>query len=327
MSRLLIVTYLISFAFLNLLEVLAQRPPELVLQTLSGGNYQALVQEEEKSIKVDAQTTRIIRTTSNFNHENERQIIEVVEEEHRKLPSGEEHVSRTVSTPDINGRFSVIRREVQTTIVTDLGVQETNTTVFKPDINGGFRPVEQIEQTERVKGPGTVETERIFKVRDGSGNWVPYERRTATIREGNGQSRREEELIYRKNNITGRLTLSEQVDRTYSRTSEESEQWIIDTHRDNIGGATRYGDGRLHLARRVRIVRESLPGGRERTVQEVEERNPVAPNQGLRVIERTETTSRPTGNGENELEIEVKALGGNGELRTVLTRKMRVSGQ
>ncbi len=361
MSKLSIVTYLIGFAFLNLLGVLAQRPLELdpdkgkvegtqnyntagitdfqwsvvrkkqgdaevvtrIIQTLSG---EALVQEEEKSIKVDAQTTRIIRTTSNFRHDGERVIIEVVEEEHRTLPGGEEHVSRTVSTPDLNGRFSVIRQEDQTTTLTNIGVQETNTTVFLPDINGGFQPAQQIEQTEREKGPGTVETERISKVRDGNGNWVPSERRIVLSREANGQSRTEEEQIYRSDS-TGPLSLSEQVYRTYSRDSEGNEQWTIDTHGKNIGGITQYGDGRLHLNQRVKIVRESLSGGRERTVQEVEQRNPVAPGEDLRVVERTVTTSRPVGNGESELEVEVKALGGSGQLETILTQKMRVSDQ
>lgn len=354
MSKLSIVTYLIGFAFLNLLGVLAQRPLELdpdkgkvegtqnyntagitdfqwsvvrkkegdaevvtrIIQTLSG---EALVQEEEKSIKVDAQTTRIIRTTSNFRHDGERVIIEVVEEEHRTLPGGEEHVSRTVSTPDLNGRFSVIRQEDQTTILTNNGVQETNTTVFLPDINGGFQPAEQIEQTEREKGPGTVETERISKVRDGNGNWVPTERRIVLSREANGQSRTEEEQIYRSDS-TGPLSLSEQVYRTYSRDSEGNEQWTIDTHGKNM-------DGRLHLNQRVKIVRESLSGGRERTVQEVEQRNPVAPGEDLRVVERTVTTLRPVGNGESELEVEVKALGGSGQLETILTQRIRVSDQ
>lgn len=362
MSKLSIVTYLIGFAFLNLLGVLAQRPLELdpdkgkvvgtlnynttnitdvqwsvvrkkegdaevvtrILQTLSGEQYQALVQEEEKSIKVDAQTTRIIRTTSNFRHDGERAIIEVVEEEHRTLPGGEEHVSRTVSTPDLNGRFSVIRQEVQTTTLTKIGVQETTTTVFLPDINGGFQPAQQIEQTEREKGSGTVETEKISKVRDGNGNLVPSEKRIVLSREANDQSRTEEEQIYRSDS-TGRLSLSEQVYRTYSRDSEGNEQWIIDTYRKNIGGTTRYGGGRLHLDQRVRIVRESLPGGRERTVQEVEQRNPVAPSEDLRVVERTVTTSGPVRNGESELEVEVKALGGNGQMKTILTQKMRVS--
>ena len=354
MSKLSIVTYLIGFAFLNLLGVLAQRPLELdpdkgkvegtqnyntagitdfqwsvvrkkegdaevvtrIIQTLSG---EALVQEEEKSIKVDAQTTRIIRTPSTFRHDGERVIIEVVEEEHRTLPGGEEHVSRTVSTPDLNGHFSVIRQEDQTTILTNIGVQETNTTVFLPDINGGFQPAEQIEQTEREKGPGTVETERISKIRDGNGNWVPSERRIVLSREANGQSRTEEEQIYGSDS-TGPLSLSEQVYRTYSRDSEGNEQWTIDTHGKNI-------DGRLHLNQRVTIVHESLSGGRERTVQEVEQRNPVAPGEDLRVVERTVTTSRPVGNGESELEVEVKALGGSGQLETILTQIMRVSDQ
>ncbi len=357
MSKLSIVTYLIGFAFLNLLGVLAQRPLELdpdkgkvdgtlnynttnitdiqwsvvrkkegdaevvtrILKTLSGEGYQALVQEEEKSIKVDAQTTRIIRTTSNFRHDGELAIIEVVEEEHRTLSGGEEHVSRTVSTPDLNGRFSVIRQEDQTTILTNIGVQETNTTVFLPDIHGGFQPAEQIEQTEREKGPGTVETERISKVRDGNGNWVPTERRIVLSREANGQSRTEEEQIYRSDS-TGPLSLSEQVYRTYSRDSEGNEQWTTDTHEKSI-------DGRLHLNQRVKIVHESLSGGRERTVQEVEQRNPVAPGEDLRVVERTVTTSRPVGNGESELEVEVKALGGSGQLETILTQRMRVSDQ
>ena len=48
-------------------------------------------------------------------------------------------------------------------------------------------------------------------------------------------------------------------------------------------------------------------------VQEVEQRNPVAPGEDLRVVERTVTTSRPVGNGESELEVEVKALGGSGD--------------
>jgi len=153
---------------------------------------------------------------------------------------------------------------------------------------------------------------------------MPTEKRIVSSREANDQSRTEEEQIYRSES-TGRLSLSEQVYRTYSRDSEGNEQWIIDTHRKNIGGTTQYGDGRLHLDRRVRIVRESLPGGRERTVQEVEQRNPVAPSEDLRVVERTVTTSRPVRNGESELEVEVKALGGNGQMKTILTQKMRVS--
>jgi len=42
-------------------------------------------------------------------------------------------------------------------------------------------------------------------------------------------------------------------------------------------------------------------------------------------VERTVTTSRPVRNGESELEVEVKALGGNGQMKTILTQKMRVS--
>ena len=91
--------------------------------------------------------------------------------------------------------------------------------------------------------------------------------------------------------------------------------------------STHYGDGRLHLNQRVKIVHESLSGGRERTVQEVEQRNPVTPSEDLRVVERTVTTSRPVRNGESELEVEVKALGGSGQMKTILTQKMRVSDQ
>jgi hypothetical protein len=294
-----------------------------VLQSLSAGKTRPLVVEEEKTVKADDVTRHVTRTTSNFDSEGRPKIIEVVEEEQRSLPNGEEQLSRVVSTLDPNGRFRIIRREAQTTVPAGPGVRATTTTVSLPSINGGFRESLRIEQTETEKGTDTIQIQRISKTQDVNGRWVPLEKRMILTRTSDGQPDWGEEHVFQKDSRGG-LSLSEQTFKSYKQDSQGNEYWTVETHRRNRGGVSRYADNRLHLDERIRIVQKSLPGGVQQKVQEVEQRNRGTPRDGLRIVERTFTTSRRLPSGKMEVQVEVKKRSGSGRLKTAMTQKTQL---
>lgn len=109
-----------------------------VLQSLAGDDKRPLVEEQETTTKIDSETTRVTRTTSNFDSRGRTRVIEVIEEEQRTLPNGEEHVQRNIMTPDSRGRLSVYRQEVQATIPAGDDSTVSSTSIYLRGISGKF---------------------------------------------------------------------------------------------------------------------------------------------------------------------------------------------
>ena len=114
-------------------------------------------------------------------------------------------------------------------------------------------------------------------------------------------------------------SVSEQVVTHRSRTGDTDEV-IIDIYEPSIEG------GRLALSRRVRRVTTATSDG-SRTVEEVEQPNPVAPGDPLRIVRRSVTTVRQSGTGSSATEREIFERDVNGRFVLVHSESERSSGQ
>ena len=114
-----------------------------------------------------------------------------------------------------------------------------------------------------------------------------------------------------RRDLHGRDAVSEKVVTHRARTND-GERVVIETYLPFM-----YVD-RLELNQRVRRVTTVTQDGSQ-TVEETEERNPVAPSEPLRVVQRSVTTVRRSGTDSYVTERQVFERDGNGRL--VLVRK------
>ena len=288
-----------------------------VLERLSiEGRYEPSVETEVETIQVDPRTTRIIRRLFGRDPDGRRTVVEVTEEEQSSLPGGRKHIVRTSSKPNLDGHFRVTRREIQDTTPLSRSVQRTRTTVLLPNIDGTLAPAEQVEEVERQEEMGVVEVERTHLLPDANGRWEPFEIRERVVRTEAAGVQTEERI--RRRDPNGKLSLAERTVTKQWKDAEGHERQTVETYSRNIAGTGRYGDGRLHLDRRLRIVRSTRPDGSQRTVQQMEQRSIVAPSDGLRVAERVVEVSRPDARGGTETRRTVQALDGNNRLRRII---------
>ena len=91
-------------------------------------------------------------------------------------------------------------------------------------------------------------------------------------------------------------------------------QILTEIYSQAISGSVGGLDSQLELNERLRITTVTTPDGGRQTIQEVERRNLAAPNDPLRVIERTVETVRPIGLDRWETQRQVFALDGNARL-------------
>ena len=119
------------------------------------------------------------------------------------------------------------------------------------------------------------------------------------------------ESVTTRRDLNGRDAVNEKVVTHRDRTKDE-ERVVIETYVPLI-----YAD-RLELNRRVRRV-TTVTGGGSQTVEETEERNPGSPSEPLRVVQRSVTTVRKSGNDSYVSERQIFEPDGNG--RFVLIRK------
>ncbi len=293
-----------------------------ILQSVADSQRNTLFVVEEKSTKIDNQTTQVVRRTFNLDSEGKRRAIEVVQEDRRVSPDGSESVSRSISKPDLNGGFSVGRKGSETRTSPSPGVWNTTTQVKLPSPNGGFQDAELIQQVEQEKSPGVKEINKITSVLDNNNRWQPSEQRASLIDEKKDGSKDEQESIYRPD-MNGQLSLSEQIKNSYRKDAAGHEYWTSESYGGQRPGV--YRNEPMALERRVVTVGDVLADGTRRTVQKVEERNPADRASGLRPKEETVTTSKLVGNGVREIEAVTKTVDVNGNLQPYATRKLRVT--
>ena len=119
----------------------------------------------------------------------------------------------------------------------------------------------------------------------------------------------------RERDVNGREAVSEEVVTHRARTKDE-ERVVIETYERSIEA------GRLALTQRVNRV-TTVTGDGSQTVEETAERNPAAPSEPLRVVQRSVTTVRRSGTDSYVSERQVFERDANGRL--VLVHKQTES--
>jgi hypothetical protein len=139
-------------------------------------------------------------------------------------------------------------------------------------------------------------------------SWVVLAAATAVAQQGVGTAT---ETVTMRRDLNGRDAVSEKVVTHRARTNGE-ERIVIETYLP-----LEYAD-RLALNRRLSRVTTVTQDGSQ-TIEETEERNPASPSEPLRVVQRSVTTVRKSGNDSYVSEWQIFEPDGNGRL--VLVRK------
>src|SRR2546423_736354 len=77
------------------------------------GKYVPYTETEKETVKVNDSTVRTVTRTFGAGADGQKMLVQVMEEEARKLPGDESRTVRTTSNPDANGRLQVVQRELE----------------------------------------------------------------------------------------------------------------------------------------------------------------------------------------------------------------------
>jgi hypothetical protein len=190
---------------------------------------------------------------------------------------------------DLDGRLTLSSGYVDETKLVSPGIQQRTATLSLQSPEGSLREVERTESTEHQVRSAVVRHDSTNSVRDLNGRWVATEARSGQTR-GIGSVEHVEEETVQRQNLTGALAVRDSVVTRTSETNGEN-RVLIETYSQDAEGFAR-SDSHLALRQRVRRSTTVTADGGESTVEEVESRNPVAPNDPMRVVRRTLVTVR-----------------------------------
>jgi hypothetical protein len=287
------------------------------------GRYEPYLDVEKESVKVNATTVRTIERTFGRDPSGQKTLIQQTEQETHTLPGGGQKAVRTTSNPDANGRLEIVNREIQETRQVSSGVRETNTTMLNPDVNGGFTPVMRTQHRETRNNDHVVEFQKSTLVPDGNGNWQVSEVRQGVVKEESNKSRTKEERILRPD-LEGKLAVAEHTVSKESETALGEKRGTVETYSTRLPGASE--DGSLHLNQRVTTVRRLRSSGGQVTEEQVEQRNPAAPNDSVRVTQKTIDIVRPTTGGGAEKQRTILSTDSTGSLGVVWVDTTKTAG-
>ena len=170
--------------------------------------------------------------------------------------------------------------------------------------------------SERRIDGGATRFDSTRAVRDVNGEWQEVETRRGEARASGPSERTEEETVQRRD-VNGNTVMDQRI---YTRrtTANGRDVEVIEVYAPPTDQKGR-SDSRLALGQRIQRTTSATPDGSRQTVEEVEERNSVAPNQPMRVTRRTVTTVRQTGSGRTVTEREFFERELNGSIRLVRT--------
>ena len=254
-------------------------------------------------------TTRSQRDVFTFGL-RQRKLAETTQSDADQTNSSTRHVQRTW-VADFDGRLTLSSGYVEETRLVSPGIQQRDTTWSLQSPEGSLRGVERAESTEHQVNSAAVRYDSTRSLRDLNGRWVPTEARGGQTR-GVGSSERVEEETIQRQSLNGTLVLRDKV---ATRTSESNgeNRVVIETYSQDAEGFVR-SDSRLALRERVRRSTTVTADGGRSTVEEVEARNPLAPNDPMRVTRRTLVTVRSVGPGRWVTERQMFERDQNGRL-------------
>lgn len=268
---------------------------------------------ETEIVRINNHTVQTTHRSYDLDANGRRQLVETVVEKISSQPSGKINAERTTSKRNTNGKFRVIRQDVQE--MTPLGKDryETNTTVFLPDINDSMSESEKIRQVERRTTGGIIELDRTQWLPNSNGEWSVSERRLSTTRDTKYQVLTDEE-VYRSD-TNEELSLVEKSSSREWTDGEGRDRRSVETFKMDL-------DGRLSLNSRLMLVQTAFSDGTQQVIQELELRDPGTASSSLRLVEKIVETSIGVSPDTIEKETEVQARDVNGVLRTVRIHKV-----
>jgi hypothetical protein len=206
-------------------------------------------------------------------------------------------------------------RQIERTRSVSPDVRQTETTLLVPDTRGTLQETERTEYTERRVDAAVTRHDSTHSVRDVNGRWQPRETRRGEVRASGAGERTEEETVLRRD-TTGNVVADERI---YTRrsTANGQDREVIEIYAPRADQMPR-PDNKLVLSERVQRTTTATATGRQ-TVEEVEGRSSVAPNEPIRVMRRTVTTVRQTGSGRLVTDREFFERDVNGTMRLVRT--------
>jgi hypothetical protein len=272
-------------------------------------------------------TTQTVRTgtdSTQTKHEvfspdaqGRRSLIESTQTDVQLSTDGSSRSVANTVAPDLNGRLELSRREIQVINSPAPDVKQTDTSIFRPGINEPLLESERVQQIERQIGPDLTQNESTRLFRDGNGRWQPSETWNQEVRTA-GDERVVEETVHRLTDY-GTLALSERrVTRQFKKDGQD--QTVTEMYSQGLRGSV-WVSNVLQLNERVQVTTTAMPDGGQQTIREVEGRNPVAPTEPLRVIERTVETFSRVGPDRWEIRRQVFGLDGNGRVTPIVTER------
>jgi hypothetical protein len=247
-----------------------------------------------------------------FSPQRQRQLAATTQSEQETRPNGvTTNVERTW-VADLDGHLILSTGYSEQQRVVSPGVQQTEATMLLQGPERSLREVERTESTEHQVSPAVVRHDSTHFVRDVlNGRWVPVETHSGQTR-GAGSTERVEEETIQLPNLNGTLVLSDKV---VTRTSESNgaNRVVIETYSQDAEGFVR-NDSRLALRQRVSRSTTVTANGVRSTVEEIEARNPLAPNDPMHVIQRTLVTVRSLGPDRQVTERQIFERDQNGRM-------------
>jgi len=286
---------------------------KVVVETIEGRDIEgrvALLGEVVTETTQGANATQTKQDVFRVTADGQRRLSETNDSRHETRANGDTTAVHDMWIADLNGRLRLTSRMVEERRSSTPDVQRINTTLLLPGVNDTLRETARTEGTTRRIDPESIGHETTQLVRDINGQWKPIEIRRGEVREIGTSERVEEETIQRPD-LNGNLAVTEMHVTRSSRTNT-GEQVVVETYapRTDVRGS----DGRPPLSTRVQRTTTTSADGVRYTVEEVEARSRVSPNEAMRVVRRTVTTVSPRGNDESVTERQVFELDPNGRL-------------
>ena len=292
----------------------AATPWRLVQTTRQSGDRETTTEIEEapntdgRMVPVRETVVEVIRAgtivrttvqTFGVGMSGQRLPLETRESVEEQPAAGRVRSTDTIWRPDANGRLAVGERIVDETLTAPEG-RRMERTIHRPDLNGQLRPMERTEHVERYNASQEVRSTTTESQVDVNNRWQVTEVRnldTRTI----GTTEDAEETIQQRD-LNGALwERARTVSRATGRNGREDLVVETFTHDPYLSGSST----RPSLSARVRRTTTPRADGGRQIVEEVEERNPVAVDDPLRIVRRVVETMRRTGAGGWETERQV----------------------
>jgi hypothetical protein len=278
----------------------------------SDGHFEPYQEIEKETLQLDVTTVRTTIRTFGRDVNGAKTLVQVTEEERHTLPSGDSHVVRNTSDPDVNGKLQPVQREVVETTKVGTDNEETNTAVMLPSPNGGLAPAFKTHEVRKEGANQTMESEKTTLLPDVNGNWQVSEIRTDVTRQ-EANHRISEERVSRLD-AEGKLGEVSRVVSEESDSAAGDKRNVVETYSVDVPGTTR--DGSLHLLERATTAQRTSTSGERVTEQTVEQINPGDPGAGLRVSILVDDALISGPSGEQST-LTIRARDSNGNLGVV----------